>query len=87
MTGDMEHFSHARYHFFPTNVWNSMLVKAELLSETSISGRPWVEKIFLSAVMGWEEGEETKTTSNHLEWASIRTRNILPINGPAKSTC
>ena len=27
------------------------------------------------------------TTSNHLEWPSMTTRNILPSKGPAKSMC
>ena len=27
------------------------------------------------------------STSNHLEWASTRTRNMCPMYGPAKSRC
>ena len=64
------------------------LVNADPLSETRISGNPWVENMFLSAfVVAADVVEGTTTTSSHLVCASMTTRNIFPRKGPAWSTC
>ena len=65
---------------------NSQLIKVGPLSDTTLSSKPNWTKIALRCWMiacvvivgiGW--------TSNHLECASIITRNIWPLKGPAKS--
>ena len=73
--------------FLLMNVRNSSAVKWGPLSLTNCSGKPCVAKSFLSSsivlaalvvVIG--------ITSGHLECASTTIRNIVPRNGPAKST-
>ena len=72
--------------FLLTNSWNSRLVKAVLLSVTSISGNPWVENMWRNLlVAAWVEVDETTCTSSHSEYVSINKRKLFPRNGPAKS--
>ena len=67
---------------------NSSLAKPVPLSETTMSGNPWVAKtcrsfsivaVPLVLVVGY--------TSIHLLYSSITIRNNCPINGPALSIC
>ena len=72
---------------FAINKANSSLVKAGPLSDTLLSGKPWVANNFLSSWMVcsillpgvW-------MTSNHYEYKSTMTRYVLP-EYSAKSTC
>ena len=58
------------------------------LSDTTISGSPWVAKIDRStSVVTAVVAEETRLTSSHFELASTRTRYMCPRKGPAKSIC
>ena len=72
--------------FWRKKFLNSQLIKVGPLSDTTLSGKPNWAKIVLRRWMavcaiivgiGW--------SSNHLECASITTKNIWPLKGPVKS--
>ena len=72
---------------FLMNVLNSSEVNWELLSLTSCSGNPCVANSFLSlSIVLAALVVVIEITSGHFEWLSTTTRNIVPKNGPAKST-
>ena len=73
-----------RMPFRFTNYANSSLVNIAALSETIVSGRPRLEKVFLiNSIVTADVAEFIACTSNHLECASINRRNIFPSKGPA----
>ena len=58
------------------------------VSETTVSGRPNCAKTVRNrCITALDVVEVIWKTSIHLEWASIRMRNMLFRNGPAKSMC
>ena len=58
------------------------------LSDTNDSGMPCVANVDRKLLMvASDDVDETIVTSNHLEWASTRTRKVFPKNGPAWSMC
>ena len=72
---------------FLMNVLNSSDVIREPLSPTSCSGHPCVANSFLSSsIVLAALVVVIAITSGHVEWLSTTTRNIVPKNGPAKST-
>ena len=63
---------------------NSLLVNTDPLSETIMSGKPWVEKINLNfSIVTAEVAAVTGWTSSHLECESVNTKKYLPKHGPA----
>ena len=60
------------------NKANCVLVKAGLLSMTLMSGNPWVANREQSLSMVASVVGRVSSTSNHFEWASTITRNVLP---------
>ncbi|KRX27963.1 hypothetical protein T07_1397 [Trichinella nelsoni] len=58
------------------------------LSDTTTSGSPCVVKSCLKfEIATADDVVGTGRTSNHLEYESTTTRNVLPWHGPAKSIC
>ena len=74
--------------FFSKNYINSLLTKLDPLSETTISGKPCETKVdLILSMVTLEVAEFTQWISIHLECASVISKNIFPMKGPAKSTC
>ena len=72
--------------FFLRKDSNSSLVRLGPLSETSTSGTPKVAKIPLKHwIVGVDSMDGKGCASIHLEWASMRIKNMWLRNGPAKS--
>ena len=70
------------------NLQNSSGVNCEPLSITSCCGMPYRANISRSfAIVASLVMLGIISTSNHFEWLSTTIRNILPMNGPAKSMC
>ena len=70
------------------NLQNSPKVNCEPLSLTSCCGMPYRANISRRfAIVASIVMLGIISTSNHFEWLSTTVRNILPINGPAKSMC
>ena len=64
------------------------LAKPVPLSETTMSGNPWVAKICPSfSIVAFALVLDVGYSSIHLQYASITIRNNGPINGPAWSIC
>lgn len=61
-------------------VWNSWHVP---LSVTTVSGNPKAANVWSLLIVTVDDAEWVTWTSNHLEWLSTITRNILPWKGPA----
>ena len=74
--------------FVSKNYINSLLTKLDPLSDTTISGKPCEAKVdLILSMVTLEVAEFTQWISIHLEWASVISKNIFPMKGPAKSTC
>ena len=70
------------------NLQNSSEVNCEPLSLTSCCGMPYRANISRRfAIVASIVMLGIISTSNHSEWLSTTIRNILPMNGPAKSMC
>jgi len=67
-------------------VLNSSPVKQAALSDTIVSEIPnWENTVLKCSIAAVADDELVHTASIHLEYASIRTKKVLPKNGPAKS--
>ena len=74
--------------FFCKNDVNALPTKLDPLSDTTISGKSCEAKVdLILSMVTLEVAEFTQWISIHLEWASMISKNIFPMKGPAKSTC
>ena len=68
----------------PRNPSNSALTKQVPLSITMVSGNPNLVNVVLnSSLTAFDVEVDVQKASNHLEWASISIKNIVPSTWPA----